>query len=138
MKFAHVYKLKQDLPTYKKGWTLRWSGNDEKFYPNKARIHTWEDKTKPDIYLDREHQGYSLEQIKNTTWFEPAEKETDFIPKFPTENKIKDFVYLEFETRLVDDVDECRALNRLFSSKEFKSDLYNFIKDKYNIFHKLK
>ncbi len=138
MKFSHTYKLNKDLPKYKAGWTLGWNGNTEKFYPHAIRKFDWEDKSKPDYCLDLEHQGYSLQEIKNEDWFSPVGKEKDFIPKFPARNKIEEFIYLDLETRLVDDIDEARALNRLFESKDFKTDLYNFIKIKYNKFHKLK
>lgn len=136
MKFAHNYKLKKDMPKYKVGWPLRWNGNDEKFYFAKAS--TWGyNKGEPDIYLDRESGGFTLEEIKNTEWFEPDGKEKDFIPKFPSKKNLEEFVYLDFETRLVNDVDECRAMNKLFNSKKFQDELYEFVKEKYNDFHAL-
>ena len=99
-KFAHRYKLKKDMPTYKAGWPLGWSGNDEKFYFYKPSNWEWE-KGKPDIYFDRESGGFTIEEIKNLEWFEPEGKEEDFIPKFPSKKDIEEYVYLDFETRLV-------------------------------------
>jgi len=134
MTFTHKYKLLKDLPNYKAGWTLGWDG--EKFYPYKKS--EWEfDNGKESIYLDKNSQGYSVEEIKDTTWFEPIGKEVDFIPKFPSKSKIDEFVSLDFETKLINQVDECRAMNNLFDNKQFKDDLYSFVKGKYDQFYKL-
>jgi hypothetical protein len=138
MKFAHNYKLNKDLPKYKKGWTVGWDGNKQKFFPHKVRHHDWEDKSKPDIYLDYNHEGYSVEEVSDKVWFTPAGKLVDFIPQFPTMKRLEDFMYLSFETRLVNDVDECRALNDLFNDPKFKDNLYSFIKGEYERKHKSK
>lgn len=136
MKFAHNYKLNKDLPKYKKGWEFRWSGSHQKFYP--ATVSTWGyNKGEPDIYLDYEHQGYTVDEVQDKEWFSPDGKLVDFIPPFPTIHKIKDFVYLSFETRLVDDVDECRAMNKLFDEDSFKENLYNFVKKEYDRKYKI-
>ena len=81
------------MPNYKTGWTLGWCGNREKFYPHKVRTFSWEDKTKPDIYLDYEHQGYTLKEVKDEKWFSPIGKEKDYIPSFPSKEKIKDNIF---------------------------------------------
>lgn len=137
MKFSKKYKLNKDLPKYKKDWTVGWCGSRQLFYPHNIRKYDWEDKNDPDYSLDYTHQGYSIEEIKNIEWFTPISEEVDFIPKFPTKNNIEKFVYLTFETRLVDDVDECRAMNELFNSKMFQNKLYEFVKEEYNSFHNL-
>lgn len=136
-KFYHNYKLKKNTPKYNKGWPLTWNGSGEKFY-FKLPSEWKHDNVKPSIYSDFESNGYTVDEIQNKEFFEPVGKERDFIPSFPDKEKIKEYVYLEFETRLVDCVDECRAMNKLFDSNEFKNDLYNFVKTKYNKFHKLK
>ena len=130
MKFAHKYKLKKDLPNYKEGWVFRWSGSRMKFYPCKSSTFGY-NKGEPDIYLDYEHQGYTVEEIQNEEWFTPDSQLVDFIPAFPSKNDIGDFVHLHLETRLVDDVDECRAMNNLFDEDLFKDNLYNFVKSEY-------
>lgn len=133
-KFSHTYKLKKDTPKYKKGWELKWDG--EMFYFREVSRYGF-DKGKPGIYLDRKTSGYTLEEIQNTDWFEPVGELVDFIPKFPSKKNIEEFVYLNFETRLVDTVDECRTMNNLFKTKKFQDDLYKFIKEQYNTFYKL-
>lgn len=131
-KFSHQYKLKKDLPTYPKGWKISWDG--DRFYPFKKS--TWKhDEGKESIYRDREHTGYTVDEIKNTEWFEPNSPEVDFIPKFPDSKSIDEFVYLEFDLRKVDTVDECRAMGKLFESNKFQKDLYEFVKAKYDKFY---
>lgn len=134
MKFSHSYILARDLPTYKKGWPFKWNGNSKKFYPNK--VSTWSyAKGKPDYTIDMDHQGYTLEQIKNTEWFKPNSPEVDYIPAFPSIKKIDEFVTLPAETRLVNEVDFIRAFNDLLNDEIFQKELYEFYKKKYNQFH---
>jgi len=136
MKFHHKYKLKKDTPKYKKGWPLSWCGGAEKFYF--CKVSPWKhDKGKPDIYLDLEHHGYTVEEIKNTEWFSPVGKECDFIPPFPSKGAIEEFTNLDFEMHLVQDVDECRAMSNLFEREAFKDKLYEFVKNEYNKYYKL-
>lgn len=134
MKFSHKYKLNRDLPNYKKGWKLGWSGIRERFFPYKPS--PWKsDFGKESHYLDFDHQGFTVETVKDTEWFTPIGTEVDFTPKFPDKNDIYKFIHLGFETRLVDDVDECRSMNKLFGSGEFDDNLYEFVKSEYNRFY---
>jgi len=133
--FYHKYELAQDTPKYKKGWPIRWSGQDEKYYPYKPS--DWvSDKGSPSIYLDKSQQ-YTMEEVSQTEWFTPVGDPKPFIPPFSSLSKLNDFVYLEFETRLVADVDECRAMKKLFKTDKFTHELYEFVKSKYNEFHNL-
>jgi len=135
MKYHRQYKLNKDLPKYKNGWTFTWCGSRQKFFPNKVRTYGWEDKNIPDYTLDYESYGYSVDEIKDTEWFTPIGKELDFIPKFPSKNKLEEYIYLTPETRLVNDVDECRAINGLLDDKKFQDNLYEFYKNEYNKFY---
>lgn len=134
--FCKNYVYKKDTPEYPKGWKIKFDGSRRKYYPYKPSEWKY-DEGKESIYLDYEHGGYSIKEIENEEWFTATSKPTRYIPDFPNEQKISEFTYLDLETRLVDDVDECRAMNELFSSASFKKDLYNFVKDSYNSFHKL-
>ncbi len=133
---SHQYKLTKDLPKYKKGWTLKWSGSRRLFFPYLPS--EWKmDEGKESINLDYKHQGYSFDEIRDREWFEPAGKFVDFIPKFPSKENIKEYFDLLPEGRLVQDVDEARAITDLLDDKTFQDELYEFYKDKYNKFHKL-
>lgn len=135
--FHHQYKLKKDTPIYKAGWPLRWSGSKRRFYfllPS-----TWKhDDGKPGIYSDFEGQSFTVEQVQDREWFEPVGPEVLFIPAFPSENKLEEYVDLLPTTRMVDDVDECRAINMLLEDKGFQKRLYVFYKEQYKAFHGLK
>jgi len=134
--FYHQYKYKKDTPEYKTGWKIKWCGSDERYYPYKPSKWKY-DNGKESIYLDKKHKGYSVDDIKDSEWFEPIGTPKSFIPSFPSKRKIDEYVYLDFETRLISDVDECRALDNLFASKKFQNNLYNFVRDEYNNFYKL-
>lgn len=136
MKYYREYTLTKDTPKHKKGWPLKWSGGRNRYYFAKASTWDWE-KGKPDIYLDYNGESYSIEEVQSSDWFKPVGRALPFIPKFPSKNALSEFVSLDFEIHLVDDVDECRAMNQLFDSKKFQDELYEFVKDKYNEFHKL-
>ncbi len=134
MKFSHNYVLAKDTPTHKRGWPLRWHGGQRKFYF--STVSTWGyNKGEPDIYLDMEGASYTVEQILNTEWFTSNGGETDFIPAFPSEKKLEEYMYLLPELRLVEDVDECRAIADLFKSNGFTNRLYDFYKKEYEHFH---
>lgn len=134
--FCKRYVYKKDTPEYPKGWEIKFDGRRGKYYPYIPS--EWKhDKGKKSIYLDYEHGGYSIKEIENEEWFTAISDPVRYIPDFPKENKINDFTYLDLETRLTDDVDECRALNELFSSTSFKKDLYSFVRNSYNKFHNL-
>lgn len=136
MKFAHRYKLLKNTPTYKAGWELGWDGGSEKFYFYKPS--TWSyNKGEPDIYLDLNGARFTVDEIKNIEWFEPIGEEVDFIPKFPTQKKLEEYFYMFGETRLVSDVDLCRAIDKLLDDKGFQKKLYEFYKREYNQFYKL-
>ena len=134
VKFSHTYELLKDTPKYKKGWKLRWSGGNEKFYFYKKS--TWGyNKGEPDIYLDLESTGFTLEEIQDTEWFKPTGELVDYIPSFPNKKDLKEYMYLLPETRLVDDVDICRAINRMLNNTKFQDQLYEFYKQKYEEFY---
>ena len=128
--FTHRYKLLKDTPTHKTGRTIGWSGNEGKFYF--YAISEWKhDNGAEGIYLEMDGPSFSLEKAKDTEWFTPVGKEVPFIPQFPSKGKISEYVELDFDCRLVNDVDECRALNGLFETKQFKERLYDFVKKEY-------
>lgn len=134
--FHHQYSLKKDMPTYKKGWPLKWRGNEQRFYF--ALPSSWGyNKGEPDIYDDMEGPSFTVEQIRDEEWFEPVGKAVPFIPPFPTEANLSEYIHLEPETRLVDDVDVCRAINGLLNDKNFQQKLYEFYKKEYNRFYDL-
>jgi hypothetical protein len=136
VKFTHRYKLLKDTPKYKAGWELGWSGNDGKFYFYK--VSEWKhDNGKRSIYLDYDSKGFSVEEIKDTEWFKPIGKEVDFIPRFPSRARIEEYIDLMPSCRLVNNVDECRAINLMLDNKEFQNRLYDFYNEQYNAFHKL-
>lgn len=129
MKFSHNIKLKKDLPDYKKGWPFDWSGSRQRYFPR--NVSTWGyNEGQPDISHDYDHQGFTLEQGQDEEWFEQGEL-TDFYPKFPSKEEINEYVYLEPETRLVDDVDFCRCFNQMINEGSFKDRLYKFYKEEY-------
>ena len=138
MNFHKRYKLVKGLPTYPQDWEVGWCGSRQKFYPYKVRVHDWEDKTKPDIYKDYDHQGFTVEQVKDLNWFSPIGKSVDFVPAFPSRKELEDYMYLLPETRLVDDVDECRCISQMLNSNIFQDRLYSFYKEEYEAFHKIK
>ncbi|WP_241473794.1 hypothetical protein [Mycolicibacterium neoaurum] len=136
MKMFHKrYELLRETPTHKAGWPLRWDGKRRKyFYP---KVSTWSsDKGGPDIYLDSNGPAYTIEEVESKPdWFKPSDEAVPYVPAFPSKDDLEEFVYLSFETRLVDDVDECRALSDLFRSDEFRGNLYDFVRDEYNRHH---
>jgi hypothetical protein len=134
MKFSHIYRLKKDLPNYPKGWEFQWNGERELFYPRKKDEYN---KNESSIYLDYKAAAYNIDQIKNTEWFEPVSKEVDFIPQFPSKDKIEDYVDLMPSLLLVKCVDQSRTLSKLFESKGFEDKLYEFLKESYNKFYNL-
>ena len=134
--FSHNYKLIKDIPAYKAGRTIGWNGERQKFYFR--AISEWKyDNGAEGIYLDYEGTHFTVEQAKDKEWFTPMGKEKDFIPQFPSEEKIKEYVYLLPECRLVNDVDECRAINGLINDKGFQKKLYSFYKKEYKAFYKI-
>lgn len=126
MNYYREYRLKKDTPTHVAGWAVRWSGMQRKFFPVKIGSP---------FELDTSNVYYTVEQVKNTEWFEPIGQAYPFIPAFPTFANIKEFMYLLPELRLVDDVDECRAISDLLNDPSFERRLYDFYKAEYNAFH---
>lgn len=137
MKFAHCYKLLKDIPGYSAGRTISWDGNRQHFFFRK--LSEWKhDNGAEGIYSDYDGPKFTVEQAQDATWFEPIGSLVDFIPTFPTRTRLDDFIYLTPECRLVNDVDECRAINAMLDDKGFQQRLYEFYKEQYNDFHKLK
>jgi hypothetical protein len=136
MKFSHRYQLLKDIPSYQAGRTIGWHGDRQRFYFYKLSDWEWE-KGKESFYLDFEGPSFTLEQAKDTEWFKPVGKEVDFIPPFPSEAKIDEYVDLLPDCHLVDDVDECRAINGMLKDKEFQRRLYRFFKEQYEAFYSL-
>lgn len=126
------YKLLKDTPNYPKDWPLQWDGIRRKYFFK--NVSKWEyELGKPDYTLDYKGQSFTLEEIENKSdWFKPVGKANQFIPKFPTPKDLEEYVHLNFENRLVDDVDECRALTDLWEDKQFQTNLYEFVKSEYN------
>ena len=131
------YKLLKDTPDHKQGWPIKWDGTRRKYFFNK--VSTWSnDAGKPDYCLDYNGQSFTIDEIESKTeWFEPTGASRQFIPEFPSRTKLSEFVNLNFENRLVDDVDEARALSDVWVDKQFNDNLYNFVKSEYNRVHKL-
>lgn len=129
------YELLRDTPTHKAGWPLRWDGTRRKYFFPKPS--TWGyNKGEPDIYKDYNGQSFTIDEVEGMPdWFKPVGEPTEYVPAFPSKEDLEEYVYLGFETRLVDDVDICRALNDLFNSKDFQEDLYLWVKLKYEQFH---
>lgn len=128
MKFAHRYKLLKDIPGYEAGRVVEWSGcHGQRFYFRK-----------PDsIYLDLEGPKFTVEQVQGKEWFAPEGKLVDFIPAFPSRRRLDEYVDLMPSCRLVDDVDQCRAINVLLNDANFQKRLYQFYKGQYEAFHEL-
>jgi hypothetical protein len=136
MKFAHRYELLKDIPGYAAGRTIVWHGSDQRFFFR--AISTWKhDNGAEGIYLDREGPKFTVEQAQDAQWFEPLSELVDFIPAFPSRENLHEFVDLVPDCRLVDDVDECRAINVMLRDEGFQTRLYKFYKAQYEHFHKL-
>ncbi len=135
IQFSHQYTLLKDTPKYKAGWKLGWSGNKERFYFYKKSNWGY-DKGEPNIYLDYEDASFTIEEIQDKSWFEPKGKLYDYVPSFPTRQRIEDFMYLVPELRLVADVDESRTIGKMLDDKDFQNRLYEFYKKEYNNFYK--
>lgn len=134
MKYFKKYKLKKDTPTNKKGQYIIYDGIRDKYFYGK-----WDSFWKKWSEYDCDYSGvsFTLEEIKSEEWFEPIGKAIDYIPKFPTQNKIDEYFDLIPSAHLVDSVDECRAINKMLCDKKFQDELYNFYKKKYEEFYKL-
>lgn len=136
MKFAHRYKLLKDIPGYAAGRTIAWHGGIGRFFFR--AISEWKhDNGAEGIYLDYEGPKFTVEQAQDPAWFEPLSALVDFIPAFPSRENLSEFVDLTPECRLVDDVDECRAIRALLNDDKFQQRLYEFYKAQYEDFHKL-
>jgi hypothetical protein len=121
MKYYRQYKLKKELPDYPVGWLFSWCGNRQQYIPHKVDWRTYESKTR-----------FTKDEIESKhDWFEPVGTAKDFYPQFPSQRKLDEFVYLEAETRLVDDVDFCRAFNELQKDNGFVKRRYEFYKTEY-------
>jgi hypothetical protein len=133
--YYRTYELLKDTPTHKAGWPLRWDGTRRKYYFPKASTFKFDFGT-PEPWLDYNGQSFERDEVESKPdWFKPEGKPTAFVPAFPSESKIEEYVYLNFETRLSDDVDVCRALSDLFNDKTFQKEMYHYVKYKYQNFH---
>jgi hypothetical protein len=135
-KFAHMYRLTTDLPGYKAGRRVRWDGGRQRFYFYKLTEKGY-DKGEESIYADFEGMSFTLEQVQEDGWFKTEGELRDFIPAFPARAALTEFVDLVPDCRLVDDVDECRAINGLLASDAFQERLYGFFRKEYNEFYGL-
>lgn len=134
MKFSHNYKLLKDIPGYAAGRTVGWDGNNQRFYFR--AISEWKhDNGAEGIYLDRDGPKFTVEQVQDVPWFQPQGEMREFIPPFPSRKELDQFVTLTAECRLVNDVDECRAINAMLEDKNFQKLLYEFYHTQYNAFH---
>jgi len=122
--------LRQDTPTHKLGTIFKWSARDRKFYPLQVPTSPYSLEQ-----LEYASTAYSLDQVRETTWFQPVGDEYDYIPVFPAEKELPEYLHISPETRLVDDVDICRALNDLFEDQTFQHNLYEFYREEYNRFY---
>jgi len=128
MRFAERYKLLKDTPTHKAGSVLIWEGMAQLFY-----------FTVPGEKYDPDRNGphFTVEQIQDAEWFMPMKPLKPFIPKFPSRKNLEEFATLDANCRLVDSVDECRAINGLINDPKFQRRLYDFYKQEYEKFYKL-
>lgn len=129
------YKLAKELPGYPVGWPVRWDGNRRRYFLVKPNQYT-KHKMEPGFGLEYNRDSYMIEDIESQPeWFTPEGKPTDYVPPFPSESELDEYVDLYFQTKLVDDVDVCRAMNELFNDKHFQKELYMYVKLKYEQFH---
>jgi len=136
-KFAHNYMLLKDIPGYKAGRTINWHGATQRFYFRK--ISEWKhDNGAEGIYLDFDGPKFTVDQVHDTEWFEPKGELVDFIPPFPNHAVLDQYVDLIPDCHLVDDVDQCRAINMMLRDAGFQRRLYEFYREQYNLFHGLK
>lgn len=135
-KYNTVYRLKKDIPQSKAGRLLRHDVRD-----GEIKYHFVREYCEEDIkWNNSQDYGYepfgdirfSLEEIKNEDFFEPIGDWKSLYPKFPSEKEIDEFLYLIGDTRLVDSVDFIRAVNPILESKEYRTEVYNLLKNKYN------
>jgi hypothetical protein len=130
--FAHTYKLVRDIPGYKAGRTVYGHGDNQRFYFHQMR------GDEESIYLDMKGASFTLDQVQEDGWFKPIGRLTDFIPPFPDPKRLPEFVDLIPDCRLVNDVDECRAINAMLADAGFQKRLYDFYRQEYNEFHGIK
>lgn len=134
--FYHQYKLAKDIPQYPKDWPLRWRGEAKCYYLAAKSTYGY-NKNEPDIYADYNQKFYRSDVEDNLEWFTPVGDPSPWIPDFPNLNEIEHHCRLMPETNQTQSVDISRALNDLFESKNFYSNLHKFIESEYNQFHKL-
>ena len=127
------YELLIDLPSgEKKGsrYFMKTKGEDAKveFVLGTYSEHsdTWYSYS-----VDRTKTTFSVEQVMDEKFFKPHGKKVPIVPKFPSYKKIDEFYHLIGENRLVDDVDEVRAINPIFYSEEFKKGVYDLLRKMY-------
>ena len=136
MTYNTKYKLKQDLPGYKKGRELGVQVNKGKLI---WKFFKWDDLLIKwsDLNFDKGNIYFTLEEIQDTRFFEPIGEVRDVIPPFPSKEEIKEYYYLIGEPRLVDSVDFIRASSDIFYSDEFEEGVYKLFKKLYNKKYKL-
>lgn len=135
--YYREYRLLKDTPDYKAGWPLKWDGIRRKYYFSK--VCNWgHNRGQPDYELDYGGQSFTLEKVESMPdWFKPTGQPAPFIPLFPSRDKISEYVGLNFENHLVDDVDICRALTDVWEDRQFRVNLYEFVKGEYERVHNL-
>jgi len=136
MTYNTRYKLKQDLPGYKKGRELGVQVNKGKLI---WKFFKWDDLLIKwsGLNFDKGNIYFTLEEIQDTRFFEPIGEVRDVIPPFPSKEEIKEYYYLIGEPRLVDSVDFIRASSDIFYSDEFEEGVYKLFKKLYNKRYKL-
>lgn len=130
MKFAHRYKLLKPFPGHDVGDEISWHGADQRFYFWQIRRSNLELSRR-----DFDGARFTVDQVQDAEWFKPLDTLREFIPAFPSRKKLEDYVDLSPQCRLVDDVDECRAINALINDPGFQGRLYDFYREQYNEFH---
>ena len=132
MKFAKEYSLLCDLPTHKAGSKLGWDGVRQFFYFDLPKEREFD-------LSRRDYDGpkFTVDQVQDTKWFKAVGKLRPFVPPFPSRKCIEQYASLDAECRMVDEVDECRALNGLIFDPKFQQRLYDFYKQEYDKFYNL-
>lgn len=129
------YELLVDLPTgEKKGSHFFFhvsNDNDTKIWYQVGKLSEYSTQENK-WYSDWESKGIklSIEQM-TSNFFKPIGEPKPLYPKFPNKEEIKEFYSLVGESRLVNSVDEVRAINQVFYSEEYYNACYDILKKMY-------
>lgn len=132
--YYNEYELLVDLPTgEKKGdhFFFHVSNDDcNRIWYQVGELH--------EILTKKWYQSWSTTGVKlkieqmTPNFFKPIGEPRNLYPTFPTIDKIEEFIYLVGETKLVNSVDEIRAIKPIFYSEEYKNACYELLKSMYN------